>query len=165
MLRITWDGMPQGDGRWFLGLFVENGRIKDSSTVRMRSGLRQAIEEFRPGIRLTAQQNILLTDITEAQRKPLTALLASHGIPTNSAELGIRRFSMACPALPTCGLALAEAERVLPAVVQQIEADLQALGLANESLSIRMTGCPNGCARPYMGDIGIVGRTKDIYNI
>jgi len=155
----------QGDGRWFLGLFVENGRIKDSSTMRMRSGLRQAIEEFRPGIRLTAQQNILLTDITEAQRGPLTALLASHGIPTNPAELGILRLSMACPALPTCGLALAEAERVLPAVVQQIEADLQALGLANESLSIRMTGCPNGCARPYMGDIGIVGRTKDIYNI
>ncbi len=155
----------QGDGRWFLGLFVENGRIKDSSTMRMRSGLRQAIEEFRPGVRLTAQQNILLTDITEAQRGPLTALLASHGIPTNPAELGILRLSMACPALPTCGLALAEAERVLPAVVQQIEADLQALGLANESLSIRMTGCPNGCARPYMGDIGIVGRTKDIYNI
>ena len=155
----------QGDGRWFLGLFVENGRIKDSSTMRMRSGLRQAIEEFRPGIRLTAQQNILLTDITEAQRGPLTALLASHGIPTNPAELGILRLSMACPALPTCGLALAEAERALPAVVQQIEADLQALGLANESLSIRMTGCPNGCARPYMGDIGIVGRTKDIYNI
>ena len=155
----------QGDGRWFLALFVENGRIKDSSTMHMRSGLRQAIEEFRPGIRLTAQQNILLTDITEAQRGPLTALLASHGIPTNPAELGILRLSMACPALPTCGLALAEAERVLPAVVQQIEADLQALGLANESLSIRMTGCPNGCARPYMGDIGIVGRTKDIYNI
>jgi len=155
----------QGDGRWFLGLFVENGRIKDSSTMCMRSGLRQAIEEFRPGIRLTAQQNILLTDITEAQRGPLTALLASHGIPTNPAELGILRLSMACPALPTCGLALAEAERALPAVVQQIEADLQALGLANESLSIRMTGCPNGCARPYMGDIGIVGRTKDIYNI
>ncbi|TMB84473.1 MAG: NADPH-dependent assimilatory sulfite reductase hemoprotein subunit [Chloroflexi bacterium] len=120
----------QGDGRWFLGLFVENGRIKDSSTMRMRSGLRQAIEEFRPGVRLT-----------------------------------VLRLSMACPALPTCGLALAEAERVLPAVVQQIEADLQALGLANESLSIRMTGCPNGCARPYMGDIGIVGRTKDIYNV
>src|SRR3989440_1432462 len=155
----------QGDGRWFLGLFVENGRIKDSSTMRMRSGLRQAIEEFRPGIRLTAQQNILLTDITEAQRGPLTALLASHGTPPNPAELGILRLSMACPALPTCGLALAEAERVLPTVVQQIETDLQSLGLADESLSIRMTGCPNGCARPYMGDIGIVGRTKDIYNI
>ncbi len=72
---------------------------------------------------------------------------------------------MACPALPTCGLALAEAERALPTIIGQIEADLQALGLANEPLSVRMTGCPNGCARPYMGDIGIVGRTKDVYNI
>ena len=72
---------------------------------------------------------------------------------------------MACPALPTCGLALAEAERALPTIIRQIEADLQALGLANEPLSVRMTGCPNGCARPYMGDIGIVGRTKDVYNI
>jgi len=72
---------------------------------------------------------------------------------------------MACPALPTCGLALAEAERVLPAVMRQIEADLDALGLANVPISVRMTGCPNGCARPYMGDIGFVGRTKDIYNV
>ncbi len=72
---------------------------------------------------------------------------------------------MACPALPTCGLALAEAERILPDIMQQIEADLQSLGLANEPLSVRMTGCPNGCARPYMGDIGIVGKSKDLYNI
>ncbi|HEV2654824.1 MAG TPA: NADPH-dependent assimilatory sulfite reductase hemoprotein subunit, partial [Ktedonobacteraceae bacterium] len=138
---------PQGngsDGRWFLGLFVENGRVKDDDTTCMRTGLRHAIEEFRPGIRLTAQQNIILTDITEAQRRPLAALLASYGIATDPARLGTRRFAMACPALPTCGLALAEAERVLPMVTQQIEADLQSMGLANESVSIRMTGCPNG---------------------
>jgi sulfite reductase (ferredoxin) len=92
-------------------------------------------------------------------------MLASYNIPTDPAEVGTHRFAMACPALPTCGLALAEAERVLPSVVQQVEADLQALGLHNEPLSIRMTGCPNGCARPYMGDIGIVGRTKDVYNV
>ncbi len=155
----------QGDGSWFLGLFVENGRVKDDAATRMRTGLRHVIEEFRPGIRLTAQQNIILTDITETQRRPLTALLASYGIATDPARLGTRRFAMACPALPTCGLALAEAERVLPMITQQIEADLQALGLANEPVSIRMTGCPNGCARPFMGDIGFVGRTKDIYNI
>ena len=158
----------QGDGSnklWFLGLFVENGRVKDDATTRMRTGLRHVIDEFRPSIRLTAQQNIILTDISEAQRRPMAALLASYGIATDPARLGTRRFAMACPALPTCGLALAEAERVLPMVTQQIEADLQALGLANEPLSIRMTGCPNGCARPFMGDIGFVGRTKDIYNI
>lgn len=155
----------QGDGRWFLGLFIENGRVKDDASKRLRTGLRHAIEEFRPGIRLTAQQNILLTDITEEQREPLTTLLASYGIATDPTAAGTRRFAMACPAMPTCGLAVAEAERVLPTVMQQIEADLHALGLATEALSVRMTGCPNGCARPYMGDIGFVGRTKDIYNI
>ena len=155
----------QGDGRWFLGLFIENGRIKDDATQQLRTGLRHAIAEFRPGIRLTAQQNILLTDVTEEQREPLTALLTSYGIASDPAEIGSRRFAMACPALPTCGLAVAEAERVLPTVMQHIAADLQALGLQHEALSVRMTGCPNGCARPYMGDIGFVGRTKDVYNI
>src|SRR5256886_2309034 len=169
---VTWHDVEdhlgwhaQGDGRWFLGLYVENGRIKDDATMRLRTGLRHAIEEFRPGIRLTPQQNVLFTDLIEAQRCPLTDLLATYGIPTDPDEVGTRRFAMACPALPTCGLALAEAERVLPSVIRQIEADLDALGLANEPLSIRMTGCPNGCARPYMGDIGFVGRTKDVYNI
>nr|MBA2285121.1 NADPH-dependent assimilatory sulfite reductase hemoprotein subunit [Ktedonobacteraceae bacterium] len=155
----------QGDGRWFLGLYVENGRIKDSATQRMRTGLRQAIQQFRPGIRLTGQQNILLTDLAAEQREPLEALLHEYGIATDPQAAGTSRFAMACPSLPTCGLALAEAERALPGVMQQIEADLAALGLADEPLSVRMTGCPNGCARPYMGDIGIVGRTKDVYNV
>ncbi len=155
----------QGDGRWFLGLHVENGRIKDTPTQRMKTGLRHAIDRFRPGIRLTGQQNILLTDISEAQREPLEALLNEYRIPTDPRAAGAYRFAMACPALPTCGLSLAEAERALPAIMQQIEADLITLGLADEPLSVRMTGCPNGCARPFMGDIGIVGRTKDVYHI
>src|SRR5216683_2870869 len=155
----------QEDGGWFLGLFVENGRIKDDAAVRMRTGLRRAIEEFRPNIRLTPQQNILLTDLAETQRVPLTALLASYAVPVDPEEVGTRRFALACPALPTCGLALAEAERALPSVIEQIEAELQVLGMASVPLGIRMTGCPNGCARPYMGDIGFVGRTKDVYNI
>src|SRR5437588_920654 len=155
----------QDDGHWFLGLHVENGRIKDTPTMRMKTGLRHAIEQFRPGIRLTGQQNILLTDLDNTQRGRLEALLNEYGISTDPRAAGAYRFAMACPALPTCGLALAEAERALPEVVRQIEVDLHALGLADVPLSIRMTGCPNGCARPYMGDIGIVGRTKDVYKI
>ena len=155
----------QGDGRWFLGLYVENGRVKDVGNERLRTGLREVIAEFRPGIHLTAQQNILLTDIAEDQRTRLDARLAEYGIATDPARLGLRRLALACPALPTCGLALAEAERISPAIVSQIEDELRALGLENEPVSIRITGCPNGCARPYMGDIGIVGRSKDIYNI
>lgn len=155
----------QGDGRWFLGLYVENGRVKDVGNERLRTGLREVIAEFRPGIHLTAQQNILLTDIAEEQRALLDARLAEYGITTDPTRLGLRRLALACPALPTCGLALAEAERVSHSVVSQVEDELRALGLENEPVSIRMTGCPNGCARPYMGDIGIVGRSKDIYNI
>ncbi len=155
----------QGDGLWALGIYVENGRIKDTSDISMRTGLRNVIQEFAPCVRLTAQQNILLTDIQSEQREPLAHALASYNIPTNPADVGTRRFAMACPALPTCGQALAEAERVLPTLIRQIETDLQTLGLGDEPLSVRMTGCPNGCARPAMGDIGIVGRTKDVYNI
>lgn len=155
----------QGDGRWYLGLFIENGRVEDTEGRKLRSGLRQVVAEFRPGIRLTAQQNMLITDMSAEQRGPLTELLASYGITTDPADVGTRRFAMACPSLPTCGLALAEAERALPALMDQIEADMRELGLMNEPLSVRMTGCPNGCARPYMGDIGIVGRTKDIYHV
>lgn len=155
----------QGNGRWFFGLYVENGRIKDTPTRHMKTGLRHVIEQFRPGIRLTGQQNILLTDLDETQRAPLEALLAEYGISSDPQAARTARFAMACPALPTCGLALAEAERVLPDVVREIEAELIDLGLGSVPLSIRMTGCPNGCARPYMGDIGIVGRTKDVYNV
>lgn len=169
---LTWHGVEdhlgwhaQGDGRWYLGISVTNGRVKDEGTVRLRSGLRAVIAEFRPGIHLTAQQNMLLTDIPAAQRRALTQRLAAYGIVTDPSKLGLQRFAMACPSLPTCGLGLAEAERVSPLVVSRIEDELRALGLENEPLSIRMTGCPNGCARPYMGDIGLVGRTKDVYNI
>lgn len=156
----------QADGRWFLGLYVENGRVKDSDGVRFRTGLRGAIAAFRPGIRLTGQQNILLTDIEAADRAALEGLLAGYGIVTDPGLLGgVLRHAMACPALPTCGLALADAERALPEVVRQVESDLADLGLAGERLAIRMTGCPNGCARPYMGDVGLVGKTKDVYNV
>ena len=169
---LSWQGVDdhlgwhdQGDGRWFLGLYVQIGRIKDDNELRLRTGLREIVAEFRPGVHLTPQQNILLTNIPEGQREALNARLAEYGIATDPTRLGLRRLAMACPALPTCGQALAEAERISPAVVDQIEADLRRLGLENEPVSIRMTGCPNGCARPYMGDIGFVGRTKDLYNV
>ncbi len=155
----------QADGRWFLGLNIVNGRIKDTETVQLKTGLREVIEQFHPNIRLTGQQNLLLIDIPEELREPLEEKLHAYDIATDPEAAGAYRFAMACPAMPTCGLAVAEAERVLPSVVQQIEGHLVELGLDNEAISFRMTGCPNGCARPYMGDVGLVGRTKDIYNV
>jgi sulfite reductase (ferredoxin) len=155
----------QADGRWFLGLHVENGRIKDTERLRMKAGLHDAVTQFRPGIRLTGQQNILLTDIPGDQRAALEELLHVYGIVTDPQAIGAYRFAMACPALPTCGQAVAESERLLPALVEQLAVEIDELGLSGEPLSIRMTGCPNGCARPFMGDIGFVGRSKDLYNI
>lgn len=155
----------QADGRWLLGLNIVNGRIKDTETQQTRTGLREVIKQFRPNIRLTAQQNMLLADIAEDQRTALEAKLNTYGISADPSSAGAYRFAMACPALPTCGLAVAEAERYLPDLVKEIETQMHELGLGGEPLSVRMTGCPNGCARPFMGDIGLVGRSKGIYNI
>jgi sulfite reductase (ferredoxin) len=155
----------QGDGTWYLGLYIENGRIADTDEARQRSGLRAAVERFHPGIRLTPQQNIILAGIAAGDRAEVEAILRAHGVRLPLELLPVRRSAMACPALPTCGLALAEAERVLPNAMDQIEALLNDLGLGDEQFSVRMTGCPNGCARPYLGDVGIVGRTLGKYNI
>jgi sulfite reductase (ferredoxin) len=151
----------QADGRWFLGLHVTNGRVQG----KMKAGLRRVVEHFGLNIRLTGQQNMLLIDISEEERAPVEAMLQEYSVATDPAAAGAYRFAMACPALPTCGQAVAEAERVHPDVVKRIEAEMDKIGLGGEPLSMRMTGCPNGCARPFMGDIGLVGRSKGIYNI
>jgi sulfite reductase (ferredoxin) len=149
----------------YLGVYVENGRIRDTGTIRLRSALRKAIERFRLNVRLTGQQNLLLTDINQYDVTEIAEIFASHGVELNPSKLGTRRDAMACPALPTCGLALTDAERVLPAIVDEIGEELTRLGIGKRRLSIRMTGCPNGCARPYMGDVGFVGRSKDLYDV
>ena len=155
----------QGDGRLYLGLFVENGRIADADEVRYRTGLRTIVEELRPEIRLTAQQNLILAGIDPSQRSRVEDLLSDHGIaPVDSIPRAIRH-SMACPAIPTCGLAVAEAERVLPALIRSLAAVLEELGLGEERISFRMSGCPNGCSRPYLGDVGFVGTTLGKYDV
>ncbi len=156
---------PQGDGRWFLGLSIENGRIKDEGALQLRSGLRAVVERFRISLRVTPMQDLLLTDVAEAQRSEIEALLTSHGVPLLQTIANVQRYAMACPALPTCGLALTDSERALPSIIDQLEVELRQLGLEREVFSVRMTGCPNGCARPYLGDLGFVGRTPGTYNI
>jgi sulfite reductase (ferredoxin) len=155
----------QGEGKLFLGIPVENGRIKDEGTLRLASGLRALFEKYGNPARLTCQQSILLIDLEPAWRADIEAILQEYGIATVEHISTVRRWSMACPALPTCGLAITESERVLPSLVDQLEATLAELGLANEVFTLRMTGCPNGCARPYNCDIGLVGKTKDKYTI
>jgi sulfite reductase (ferredoxin) len=131
----------------------------------MKAGFRAVVDRYRPNIVLTPTQNILFTDINQSDRAGVEELLRSHGIPLVEEVPMALRYSMACPAVPTCGLALAESERALPTVVRRIEAVLSELGLENERMSIRMTGCPNGCARPFLGDIGFVGRTVGRYQM
>ncbi len=155
----------QGDGKWWFGLSVENGRVKDADRLRLRTGLRAIVERFRPGLRITPLQDVLLCDLDIADRPELERLLVEHGISLPDVLMPVRRLSMACPAIPTCGLAISEAERALPGVIDQLEMELWRLGLDGEELSVRMTGCPNGCARPYQSDIGLVGRSGDKYTL
>ena len=155
----------QGGGSSFYGLFIENGRIQDTEDVRLRTGVRRIVEVFRAGVHFTPQQNLLLTGIAERRRAALDAMLADHGVHPAGVISTVRRWSMACPALPTCGLALAEAERALPGVIDELEGELERLGFADLRLTVRMTGCPNGCARPYTADLAFVGRSADKYTI
>ncbi len=156
---------PQGDGKWFYGIFIENGRIADRDDVHMKTALREIVRRFRPGLALTASQNILLTGLTERDVNGAERMLADRGVKTVAQLSAARRFSMACPALPTCGLAMAESERVMPGVVDMFENELGALGLRDAPITLRMTGCPNGCARPYTADIAFVGRRPDVYHV
>ena len=149
----------QGDGKRFLGIPVENGRIKDEGDFRLASGLRAFFKRFGTPARLTCQQSILLIDLEPAWRPEIEALLEEYGIARAENVSTVRRWSMACPAFPTCGLAVTEAERALPAIMDQLEAELSRLGLDDERFTVRMTGCPNGCARPYNSDVGLVGRS------
>jgi sulfite reductase (ferredoxin) len=169
---LEWRGEPdhlgwhrQADGRLFLGVWVENGRIRDDAAIGRKTAFRTLLETFAFGVRLTPQQNILFTGIADHERSVVEAILEHFGIVPVERLSNALRYSMACPAMPTCGLAVSEAERALPTVIRELEAELAALGLAEETLSIRMSGCPNGCSRPFIGDIGFVGRTLGKYQI
>ncbi|MGH7777316.1 MAG: NADPH-dependent assimilatory sulfite reductase hemoprotein subunit [Candidatus Dormibacterales bacterium] len=169
---LAWDPVcdhlgwhEQGEGRLYLGVHVENGRISDAGASRLGSALRALVERLRPGVRLTPQQNVILSGLRPQDRAGVDALLEGHGVePAARLPLALRH-SMACPAWPTCGLAVAEAERVMPELIRRLAALAAELGLGQEPISFRMTGCPNGCARPYLGDVGFVGTTLGKYDV
>jgi len=163
--HLGWHGA--GEGWWFYGVYVENGRIGDTRDARLRTALREIVTRVRPevGIRLTPQQNVLITGVDDRHRALVGRILTDHGVPDPARVLPVRRWSMACPALPTCGLALAESERALPGVLATLEQELARLGIPDAELTVRMTGCPNGCARPYTADVAFVGRSADRYTV
>ncbi|HEY1171731.1 MAG TPA: NADPH-dependent assimilatory sulfite reductase hemoprotein subunit [Verrucomicrobiae bacterium] len=161
--HFGWD--TAADGSKFLGLYVETGRIKDKEGYRLKTALKEIAEKFAPEYRLTPSQNIVLSNIKPADEAAITQILANHGVPVDNQTSALRRASMACPSMPTCGLGLAESERYLPGLMGQIEGVLKEIGLGDQEIIIRMTGCPNGCARPYMSEIGFVGKGPGRYQM
>src|SRR3954471_931287 len=151
-------------GNWHYTLYIENGRVKDTPERPMRTGLRKIAEVLTGEFRLTPNQNLTISNIAPGRRERIEAILREHGL-TNDGLSGLRLNGMACVALPTCGLALAESERYLPGLITALEKTRNEAGLRDDEIVIRMTGCPNGCARPYLAEIGLVGRGPGTYNL
>ncbi len=156
----------QGDGKLFLGISIENGRVKDEGNFRLKTALREIVQQFAFPMRLTPNHNIIIYEIEPSQQQAIEKILDQHGIQITPEGIEpLVRYSMACPALPTCGLAITESERALPGVLERIRTLLNKLGLENEHLVVRTTGCPNGCARPYMAELGLVGSAPESYQV
>jgi sulfite reductase (ferredoxin) len=153
----------QGDGGWWLGIPVSSGRVADVGTMRLRSGLRSAVRQFGVDPVMTPQQDVLLTNVKAVDRAAIETLLREYGVEFAADQSLLSRWTLACPALPTCGLALTEAERVRSALVADLDAVLARHGLTHERIGLRVSGCPNACARSYAGDIGLVGRVPGAY--
>src|SRR3712207_1721465 len=158
-------GWTEGeDGRQHLTLFIENGRLRDiPGGPSLLTGLRRIAEVHDGEFRLTANQNVIVANVRPENRAAIEALVAEHSLTSHATAL--RRNAMACAALPTCGLSLAESERYLPSLVTDLEERLARHGLAEDEIVIRMSGCPNGCARPYLPGIGLVGKGPGRYNL
>ena len=153
----------RASGLWDLGLFVANGRLSDGA---LRQALREIAAVGGCYFMLTPNQNIIITDIAKTQRARLLAIFDRLGVEHTAAHLsGLRKSAMACVALPTCPLAMAEAERYLPSLLDKLERELSAVGLSADDITLRITGCPNGCVRPYLGEIGLVGRAAERYDL
>ncbi len=159
-------GWTQGaDGLWHYTLFVENGRITDLGGRRLMSGMRALAAQHRGVFALTTNQNVIIAGISVAERPAIEAILSEYGIENDSGATALRQNSISCVALPTCGLAMAESERYLPVLTDKIDEILVAEGLERQSISIRMSGCPNGCSRPYLAEIAFVGKAVGKYNL
>ncbi|MCY7335551.1 MAG: sulfite reductase, ferredoxin dependent [Chamaesiphon sp.] len=156
----------QGDGKVFLGISVVNGRIKDEGDFKLRTALREIVQTYQIPMRVTPHQNVLIYDIDPIDKAAIDKILIDNGIEPDPLKLDtLVRYSMACPALPTCGLAVTESERIAPSVNERFRVLLTKLDLPDEQFVIRMTGCPNGCARPYMAEVGFVGIVPETYQV
>jgi sulfite reductase (NADPH) hemoprotein beta-component len=159
-------GWSQGyDGKWHIGLFIQNGRLKDTPEQPFRKGLREIAGILDGEFRLTPNQNLVIANVSPENKPRIQSLLDVYKLTDSQSQSGLRLNSLACVAMPTCGLALAEGERYLPDLITALEDSLDEAGLRDDSISIRMTGCPNSCARPSLAEIGLVGKAPGKYNL
>jgi len=161
--RLGWQ--QTDDGKWHLGLHIENGRVKDQPGSQQLTGLREIARVLRGEFRLTPNQNLVIANVDEADRAAIDQLVSEYGLDSWNRLSPLRQNALACVGFPTCGLAMAESERYLPDLVGRIEQLLDKHGLLQQAITIRMTGCPNGCARPYLAEIGLVGKGPGLYNL
>lgn len=155
----------QGDGKLFYGLHVDNGRVKDEGSFRLKTALRVITDKYNLPMILSPTQSLIFRDINPEDRAGIEAILAEHGIKPLEQVDPLSRLAMACPALPLCGLAQTEAERIIPSYIERIRALLDKMGISDEEILMRMTGCPNGCARPYMAELAFVGDGPKSYQV
>ncbi|MFM7888332.1 MAG: sulfite reductase, ferredoxin dependent [Pseudanabaena sp.] len=155
----------QGDGKYFVGVSIENGRVLDREGLQLKTALREISETFHHDFVLTPNQNLLITEIAAEEKEEIQKILDRYGVLAPDQIDSLVRYSMACPAFPTCGLAIAESERALPDILARIRKLLVRLGLEDETFVTRITGCPNGCARPYMAELAFVGSAVDEYQV
>jgi sulfite reductase (NADPH) hemoprotein beta-component len=159
-------GWVEGEnGTSHFTLFIQSGRVKDTADYKLKSALREIAFAHTGDFRLTANQNLMIAGVTPANRPQIEALLKKHKLERANNASGLKLNAMSCVALPTCGLALAESERYLPELVEMIEAELESAGLRDDEITLRITGCPNGCGRPYLAEIGFVGKSPGKYNV
>lgn len=151
------------NGTWFYGLHILSGRIKDVDGWPMKTALREIAEIHEGDFRLTPSQNLTISGVSTAKKAEIQAILEKHGLANENSRSSLRLNALSCVALPTCGLALAESERALPDILEKFENLLDEAGLRNDAISLRITGCPNGCARPYLAEIGFVGKAPGKY--
>jgi sulfite reductase (NADPH) hemoprotein beta-component len=161
--RFGWN--PGADGLLNYTLFIENGRVKDTPDYPMKSGLREIARVHRGEYRLTPNQHLIIANVAPEDKGAIDALLAQYKLDTANHASTLRLHAMACVALPTCGLALAESERYLPDLITALEAEVEAVGLRDDAIIVRMTGCPNGCGRPFLAEIAMVGKAPGKYNV
>ncbi|AME07431.1 MULTISPECIES: assimilatory sulfite reductase (NADPH) hemoprotein subunit [Bacillus] len=152
-------------GKWHFTMFIEGGRVTDYEDYKLMTGLREIAKVHTGDFRLTSNQNLIIGNVTSEKKNQISALIEQYGLTDGRQHSALRRSSMACVALPTCGLAMAEAERYLPKLIDKIEAIVDENGLRDEEITIRMTGCPNGCARHALGEIGFIGKAPGKYNM